>query len=329
MLQIDDITKAAALLQPHIVRTPLLESDLLNEKLGGRVLFKAENLQRTGSFKIRGASNKILNLSPQQCAQGVVAYSSGNHAQGVAAAAASIGISATIVIPEDAPALKIANTRAYGANVVLYDRYQQNREAIAAEIAAQENRVIIPPYDDAAIIAGQGTVGLEIAQQLDEKSIDIDAVLCPCGGGGLIAGVSTALKDCQPDISIYAVEPESFDDTKRSLEANQRLQNHADARSICDSIVTPMPGEITFEINRKLLSGGLAVGDEAVAKAVIEIYTSLKLVVEPGAVVGLAAIMSNVYKLDGKTVVVILSGGNIDIDTLVALHQRINKLANA
>ena len=177
-------------------------------------------------------------------------------------------------------------------------------------------------YDDAEIIAGQGSIGLEIIEQLAEKSISIDAVLCPCGGGGLISGLATALTAHKPDLPIYAVEPEGFDDTKRSLEANQRLENHADARSICDAIVTPMPGEITFEINRRLLAGGLTVSDEAVEKAVIEAYTSLKLVVEPGAAVGLAAIMSNVYKLDGKTVVVILSGGNIDIDTLVALHQR-------
>jgi len=322
MLEIDDITKAAVLLQPHIVRTPLLESELLNDELGGRVLFKAENLQRTGSFKIRGASNKILNLSPQQRAQGVVAYSSGNHAQGVAAAAASIGISATIVIPEDAPALKIANTRAYGAKVVLYDRYQQNREAIAAEIAEQENRVIIPPYDDAGIIAGQGTVGLEIAQQLDEKSLEIDTILCPCGGGGLIAGVSTALKSFMPELSIYAIEPEGFDDTKRSLEAEQRLSNRSDVSSICDSILTPMPGELTFSINRRLLKGSLVVSDEAVMQAVVEAYTRLKLVVEPGAAVGLAAILSKEFPIADKTVVVVLSGGNIDLATLVEYCQR-------
>ncbi len=322
MLHIDQIIKAATTLRPHIVRTPLLESDLLNEQLGGRVLFKTENLQRTGSFKIRGASNKILNLTPQQRDQGVVAYSSGNHAQGVAAAAARVGISATIVIPEDAPALKIANTKAYGANVVLYDRYQQSREEIAADIAQRQSRVIIPPYDDADIIAGQGTVGLEIAEQLDEKSIVIDALLCPCGGGGLVAGVSSVLKARIPDVSIYSVEPEGFDDTKRSLDSGQRKSNTPGVSSICDAIVTPTPGELTFEINRKLLKGGLVVSDEAVMQAVVEAYTRLKLVVEPGAAVGLAAILSGAYQLEGKTVAVVLSGGNIDLATLVDYCQR-------
>ena len=322
MLDLEDIKTAAANLKGRIVRTPLLESELLNEQLGGRVLFKAECLQKTGSFKIRGASNKILQLSSQQQSQGVVAYSSGNHAQGVAAAARSLGISSTIVIPSDAPKLKIANTRAYGGNVVLYDRYRESREAIASEIAQREGRIIIPPYDDEEIIAGQGSIGLEIIEQLAEKSIEIDGVLCPCGGGGLISGLATALTAYKPDLPIYAVEPEGFDDTKRSLEAGERCSNAADARSICDAIVTPTPGEITFEINQKLLAGGLVVSDESAAKAVIEAYTSLKLVVEPGAAVGLAAIMSGVYTLAGETVVVILSGGNIEIDTLVTLYQR-------
>lgn len=322
MIDIKDIKNAAVNLKRHIVRTPLLESELLNERLGGRVLFKAECLQKTGSFKIRGASNKILRLSKQQQSQGVVAYSSGNHAQGVAAAAQSLKISATIVIPSDAPKLKIANTRAYGGNVVLYDRYSESREAIAAQIAEREGRIIIPPYDDEEIIAGQGSIGQEIVEQLAEKSIQIDAVLCPCGGGGLISGLATALTAYKPDLPIYAIEPEGFDDTKRSLEAGERCSNTADARSICDAIVTPTPGKITFEINRKLLTGGLAVSDEFAAKAVIEAYTSLKLVVEPGGAVGLAAIMSGVYPLAGKTVVVVLSGGNIEIETLVALYQR-------
>ena len=322
MLDVNVIKSAAELLRPHIVRTPLLESELFNERLGGRVLFKCENLQRTGSFKIRGASNKILNLTSQQCKQGVVAYSSGNHAQGVAAAAASVGTSATIVIPEDAPALKIANTKAYGANVVLYDRYRQSREAIAADIAKKESRIIIPPYDDPAIIAGQGTVGLEILEQLEEKALDIDAVLCPCGGGGLIAGVSSALKAKLPDLSIYSVEPDGFDDTKRSLESGKRETNLTSSISICDAIVTPTPGELTFKINQKLLKSGLVVSDEAAMQAVVEAYKWLKLVIEPGAAVGLAAILSGTFRLDGKSVVVIFSGGNIDLATLVDYCQR-------
>ncbi|MCP4494029.1 MAG: threonine/serine dehydratase [Gammaproteobacteria bacterium] len=317
MLAYDDIQAAAVVLRDHIVRTPLLESELLNQQLKGRVLFKAENLQRTGSFKIRGATNKILSLDEKQRSSGVVAYSSGNHAQGVAAAAARMNIPATIVIPKDAPALKIANTRAYGAQLELYDRYQQNREQITEDIAECEGRAIVKPYDDEKIIAGQGTVGLEIVEQLAEKAIVVDTVLCPCGGGGLIAGLSTAIKAHLPDSQIYAVEPQYFDDTKRSLLSGKRETNQAEARSICDAIVTPTPGEITFEINSRLLSGGYAVSEDAVKQAIVTAYNYLKLVVEPGAAVGLAAILSGEYQLEGKTTVVVLSGGNMDIETLM------------
>jgi threonine dehydratase len=315
MVSYKDIEKASKILLPHIVRTPLLESPLLNQTVNGRVLFKAECLQRTGSFKIRGATNKLLSLDKNQQSQGVVAYSSGNHAQGVAAAARSSGISATIVIPEDAPKLKIENTRAYGAKVVLYDRYHESREDIAAEIAQREGRVIIPPYDDPKIIAGQGTVGLEVVEQLSEKSIEAHFLLCPCGGGGLVSGVASAVKHHNSDIDIFAVEPAGFDDTKRSLESGERLSNNPEARSICDSIVTPTPGKITFDINRRLLAGGLVVDDDAVKQAINTAFTYLKLVVEPGAAVGLAAILSGSLRLDGRTAVVVLSGGNIDIDS--------------
>ena len=320
MVELKDIEKAAVLLKSHIVRTPLLENTLLNQQLGGRVFFKAECLQRTGSFKIRGASNKMLLLDEKQLRQGVVAYSSGNHAQGVAAAAQNLKISATIVIPEDAPALKIANTRAYGAKVILYDRYNESREAIAADIAAREGRVIIPPYDDPAIIAGQGTVGLEIIEQLAERSIQIDALLCPCGGGGLISGVATSINAKLPGVSVYAVEPEGFDDTRRSLESGKRVSNNPEARSICDAIVTPTPGEITFDINRRLLRGGVTVDDWSVMQALKTAFTYLKLVVEPGAAVGLAALLSGAFSLNGQTVVVILSGGNIELEKLLALQ---------
>ncbi len=323
MIEFRDVTKAAALINPYVIRTPLLESSLLNQQLGGRVLFKAECLQRTGSFKIRGASNKMLGLSKAQLAQGVVAYSSGNHAQGVAAAAQNLKISATIVIPEDAPALKVANTRAYGANVVHYDRYNESREAIAAEIAEREGRVVIPPYDDEAIIAGQGTVGLEIIEQLDHQSIQANALLCPCGGGGLISGVATAVKSKSPDVSMYAAEPVHFDDTKRSLETGERVENNPDVRSICDAIVTPTPGEITFDINRRLLSGGLVVDEQSVVQAMKTAFTYLKLVVEPGAAVGLAALLSGAFSLKGQTVVVILSGGNIELEALLALQSEL------
>lgn len=309
---LEHIRTAADRLHNRVLQTPLLESELLNEQLGGRVLFKPECLQHTGSFKFRGALNKMSTLNAGERQLGVVAYSSGNHAQGVAAAAKAAGIMAKIIIPADAPALKIQNTRDYGAEVMLYDRYHENREAIGQTIVTQEGRILIPPYDDYDIMAGQGTVGLEIAESLTNQGIQADAVLCPCGGGGLIAGVSTAIKTLTPQTGVYAVEPEGFDDTQRSLQSGQREQNATRGGSICDSIVTPQPGELTFAVNRNTLSGALVVDETAIKQALLLTFSRLKLVVEPGGVVGLAALLSGQYALRGKTVVVILSGGNVD-----------------
>lgn len=324
MIEISDIHRAAERLQGNVVRTPLIESDWLNNTLGGRVLFKAECLQRTGSFKIRGATNKLSSLDENERHRGVVAYSSGNHAQGVAAAAKLMEIEATIVMPRDVPEIKLANTRAYGASVVLYERETEDREAIAGDIARREGFVIIPPYNDELIIAGQGTVGLEILQQLQQGAIRADAILCPCGGGGLIAGVATAIKSSMPEIEIFAVEPQGFDDTRRSLLAGERLANAPGMSSICDAIVTPTPGELTFEINQKLLAGGFAVSDQAVIEAMQQAFTRLKLVVEPGGSVGLAALLCGAYPLEGRTVVVILSGGNMDIQSFAKFQKIIN-----
>jgi threonine dehydratase len=312
---LENIRTAAARLQGKVIHTPLLEADLLNEQLGGRILFKPECLQYTGSFKFRGALNKISTLTPEQRQRGVVAYSSGNHAQGVAAAAKAAGIHAKIVIPEDAPALKIQNTRDYGAEVILYNRYTESREAIGAEIAQREGRILIPPYDDYDIMAGQGTLGLEIAGALTDMGIQADALLCPCGGGGLIAGVSTAMKALSPATAVYAVEPEGFDDTQRSLLSGQREQNATQGGSICDSIVTPQPGELTFAVNRNTLSGALIADETAVRQAMQLAFSRLKLVVEPGGVAGLAALINAQYDCSGKTVVVVLSGGNVDLTT--------------
>ena len=321
MLNIDDIKSAARRIKGLVLQTPLIESDWINQRLGGRVWFKAECLQHTGSFKIRGATNKLLSLDADQRRRGVVAYSSGNHAQGVAAAARALGIDATIVIPRDAPALKIANTRGYGAKVVLYERNSECREQIAAEIAHREGSTIVPPYDDAFIIAGQGTVGLELLDQMQQASIRPDALFAPCGGGGLISGLSIAIKSCLPDTQIYAVEPCGFDDTRRSLEAGQRLQNNPGHHTICDAIVTPTPGSLTFAINQELLAGGIAVSDAAVIDALVTAFTRLKLVVEPGGVVGLAALLCGEYKLEGKTAIVVLSGGNMELESLMAFYQ--------
>jgi threonine dehydratase len=303
-----DVAAAAARLRAVAVRTPLLESEALNERAGGRALLKAECLQRTGSFKFRGAYNTISRVE----ADAVVAYSSGNHAQGVAAAARMLGKAATIVMPADAPAIKVENTRAYGAAVRLYDRARESREAIGAEIAAQTGAALIRPYDDPRIIAGQGTVGLEIAEQARERGAMLDLALAPCGGGGLIAGCALALTKALPGIAIYAVEPAGLDDTRRSLEAGARRANAPEATSICDALLVPTPGELTFRVNRQLLAGGLAVSDDEVRAAIVFAFRHLKLVVEPGGAVALAAVLSGKLALEQRTAAVVLSGGNVD-----------------
>jgi threonine dehydratase len=303
-----DFAAAAERLAGRARTTPLLESLALNGLVGGRVLLKAEPLQHTGSFKFRGACNAIS----QSDAPAVVAYSSGNHAQGVARAARLLGRRATIVMPADAPAIKLENTRADGAEVRLYDRAGESREAIGAEIAARTGAELIRPYDDARIVAGQGTAGLELAEQARAADAIPDAALIPCGGGGLIAGCSLALAELCPGIEIFAVEPEAFDDTRRSLAAGARLTNPAGARSICDALLVPSPGELTFEINRRLLAGGLAVSDEEVLRALDFAFRQLKLVVEPGGAVALAALLAGRFAARGRTVAVMLSGGNVD-----------------
>jgi threonine dehydratase len=303
-----DIETAAARLRGVAVRTPLLESEALNERAGGRVLLKAECLQRTGSFKFRGAYNTISQVD----ARAVVAYSSGNHAQGVASAARLLGRAATIVMPADAPAIKIENTRSYGAEVRLYDRARESREAIGAEIAARTGAALIKPYDDPRIIAGQGTAGLEIAGQARDRGAAPDLALVPCGGGGLIAGCALALKTAFPGIAVYAVEPAGLDDTRRSLEAGVRQTNAAGATSICDALLLPTPGELTFVINRELLAGGLTVSDDEVLSAIAFAFRHLKLVVEPGGAVALAAVLAGKLALEGRTAAVVLSGGNVD-----------------
>lgn len=309
---IDDIRDAADRLRDVAVRTPLLESSLVNERVGGRLLLKAEPLQRTGSFKFRGAYNRISRLSPEQRRRGVVAYSSGNHAQGVAYAAKLLGAPAVIVMPADAPEIKIANTRAYGAEVVTYDRNGEDREAIGRRIRDERGSTLVPPYDDPHIIAGQGTVGLELAEQLDAAKAKADIVLCCCGGGGLIAGVSTALRATLPGLEIFSVEPEGFDDTARSLAAGERLANAPEARSFCDALLAPSPGELTFSINRETLAGGFAVTEAEVADAMRVAFREYKLVAEPGGAVALAAALAGKVDLAGRTVAAVVSGGNVD-----------------
>ncbi|WP_448188090.1 threonine/serine dehydratase [Azospirillum sp. sgz301742] len=310
-----DVEAAAARLAGKAVVTPLLENRQLNERVGGRVLLKPETLQVSGSFKFRGAYNRLSQLDEAQRRAGVVAWSSGNHAQGVAAAAAMLGVHATIVMPEDAPKLKIANTRGYGAEVRLYDRWRESREEIAQSIAAERGAVAVPPYDDPHIIAGQGTVGLELARQAHALGATLDAVLAPCSGGGLIAGIATAVKHGAPRAQVYSVEPAGLDDLARSLEAGERVRNAPDARSFCDALMAPTPGELTFPIHRALLAGGLAVTDEEVAQAMAYAFSVLKLVVEPGGAVALAAVLTGKLPTAGRTVAVVLSGGNVDSGT--------------
>jgi len=309
-----DIRAAAARLDGIAVPTPLLESTLLNRRLGGRLLVKAEPLQRTGSFKFRGAFNRIALIPEEDRPRGVVAFSSGNHGQGVAAAAAMFGIPATVVMPADAPAIKRANTEALGATVVPYDRFCDDRDAIGAEIAERTGATIVRPYDDPGIIAGQGTAGLEIARQCRDLGITADAVLVCCGGGGLVSGTALALADAAPGVPVWCVEPEAFDDTRRSLLAGERLGNPADARSICDALLSPTPGVLTFALNRRLLAGGLAVSDAEVRQAMRTAFECLKLVVEPGGAVAIAAALSGKVPTEGRTIVAVASGGNVDAE---------------
>ncbi len=306
------VRDAAEQLRGIVVRTPLLESKALNERLGARLFLKCETLQHTGSFKFRGAYNTLSRLSAAQKAAGVIAYSSGNHAQGVALSAKMLGITATILMPEDSPAIKLNNTREYGAKVITYDRYRQSREEIGEKIAKDGNLTLIKPYDNYFVISGQGTTGVEIVEQLKDQNIHADICAAPAGGGGLIAGTSLALRELSPRTKIYAAEPEHFDDTNRSLAAGERVQNQAGQQSICDAIVTPTPGKITFGINKLTLSGGLVVTDDETRAAMRTAFHYFKCVIEPGGAVALAAFLTGKIDIQDKTVVAIASGGNVD-----------------
>jgi threonine dehydratase len=317
-----DIITASQRIKGHAVMTPLLESSMLNQQLGGRVLFKAENLQRTGSFKFRGAFNKLSKFAQAKKLTGVVAYSSGNHAQGVAAAAAHFGVPATIIMPSDAPKIKIFNTKALGAKVVLYERSTEDRDAIGQQLAQEHNLTLIPPFNDADIIAGQGTLGLETAHQFEALNVVPDQAIGPIGGGGLMSGSATALKYHFPNITLWGAEPEGHDDAARSIAAGYRLANKNSPPSICDAIVTPMVGDLTFAIIQRYLVGAKSVNDQHVLAAMAMCMQQLKLVVEPGGCVGLAAILNKSLEVKDKTTLVILSGGNADPDMLgLALTQ--------
>jgi threonine dehydratase len=312
-----DVDLAARRLAGVALRTPLISSPVLDELLGGRVYLKAETLQRTGSFKFRGAYNKMSTIADR--ARGVVAFSSGNHAQGVAAAAKLLGMPAVIVMPTDAPRLKRERTAAMGAEIVTYDRVRDDREAIGREIAQKRGAVLVPPFDDPLIIAGQGTVGREIVEDLAALGLDPDLVIVNASGGGLTAGIALAVKARVPAARLLTAEPDGFDDHARSFRSGRREHNAATTGSICDALMAPSPGEITFEINRALVGDGVTATDAEVGRAIAFAFRELKLVVEPGGAVALAALLAGKVETRNRIVVAVLSGGNIDPELFARL----------
>lgn len=313
-----DVAAAAARLKGVAVRTPLISSPVLDEVTGARVFLKPETLQRTSSFKFRGAYNRMVQIPEARRAAGVVACSSGNHAQGVAAAARMLGMPAVIVMPSDAPALKLQRTRALGGEVVEYDRITEDRDAIANAIAAERGAVFVPPFDDPDIMAGQGTVGLEIAEDLATLGISPDIVCANVSGGGLISGIALAVKARFPEARIVAAEPAGFDDHARSFRSGERERNPAASGSFCDALLAPMPGALTFQVSKALVGEGAQASDTEVAAAVSFAFRELKLVVEPGGAVALAALLNGRLDAAGKTVAIVLSGGNVDPETFAA-----------
>lgn len=313
-----DVDAAAARLKGVAVRTPLISSPVLDAATGARVFLKPETLQRTGSFKFRGAYNRLVQIPETARAAGVVACSSGNHAQGVAAAAKMLGMPAVIVMPSDAPAMKRQRTRDLGAEVVEYNRITDDRDAIANAIAARTGAIFVPPYDDPDVMAGQGTVGLEIVEDLTALGLAPDIVSANVSGGGLISGIGLSVKRAFPDARVVAAEPEGFDDHARSFRSGVRERNSAPSGSFCDALLAPTPGVITFEVSRRLVGEGAQASDSEVAKAVGFAFRELKLVVEPGGAVALAALLNGRLDAVGKTVAIVLSGGNVDPDTFNA-----------
>ena len=311
-IALKDVRDAADALSGAVIRTPLLEHPDANDALGGRLLIKAECGQRTGAFKIRGAYYRILQMSAEERARGAITYSSGNHAQGVARAAQLLGSSALIVMPDDVPAAKMEATRALGAEITTFNRDTEDSDRVVARLKEETGRIIVPPSADPQVLAGAGTVTLEIFEQAEKLNAHPDVILTPCGGGGLTASAAVVARELSPDARVYAVEPELFDDTRRSLAAGERIANPKGRRTICDAIMTPIPGEVTFPINLDLLAGGLVASDKEVREAMAFAYEYYKIVVEPGAAVGIAAVLSGRIDIEGKTIATVVTGGNID-----------------
>jgi len=307
-----DVADAAKKLAGVAVRTPLLSNETLDKKLGARIFLKPEMLQRTGSFKFRGAYNRISRIPESEKKNGVVAFSSGNHAQGVGCAAKLLGLPALIVMPSDAPKAKIERTKGHGAEVVLYDREKEDREAIGQRIAKERGATLVPPFDDPLVMAGQGTIGLEICEDLAAQKLAPDIVLMPASGGGLAAGIALAVKDRHPKARILTVEPAGFDEHAHSFKSGMRERNAQATGSICDALLAPAPGDLTFQITSKLIGEGVAATDDEVKAAMRFAFGELKLVVEPGGAVALAALLAGAVDVRGKTVAAVLSGGNVD-----------------
>lgn len=307
-----DVAAAARRLLDHAVRTPVLRAQPLGTVRGAKLLVKAENLQIGGAFKFRGAYNRLVQLDRARAAAGVVAFSSGNHAQGVAAAGRLLRVRTTIVMPADAPRIKIDNTRALGAEIVFFDRFKEDREAIARRLVDASGATLVPSYDDPDIIAGQGTAAVEFIEQARQLGFELDAVVVPIGGGGLVAGCSLAIQELSPRTAIYGAEPAACDDTARSLRSGRRETNPPDARTICDALMSPTPGTLTFPINQRSLRDVFPVTDEMVLGAMAYAWRELKIVIEPGGAVALAAVLAGRIDARGKVIGVIASGGNVD-----------------
>lgn len=308
----DDVLRAHRLIAPHIVRTPTLLAPALDELTGARVFLKAEPLQRTGSFKLRGATNALRRLPQAAHRHGVVTYSSGNHGQAIACAAAALGIGATVVMPADAPAIKREATARWGATIISYDRRSKDRAAIGQDIVARTGAALIPPFEHPDVIAGQGTLALELVADAHAAGVALDMVLVCTGGGGLTAGCALALQSVSPTTRLFAVEPQDWNDTGRSLAAGRIIANDGTGSPLCDALLAIQPGDMTFAINREHLAGAVAVSDDAVIAAIGYALRYLKLVVEPGGAVALAALLSNALRVEGLTIGVVLSGGNVD-----------------
>jgi len=310
----DDVMAARARIAPLVVRTPMLRHPLLDQLTGGTVLLKPEPLQRTGSFKLRGASNAILRLDEAQRRAGVVTHSSGNHGQATAFAAASIGSKATIFMPDDAPAIKVESTRRWGADIRRYDRHTDDREGMTRAHAEECGAVMVPPFDHPDVIAGQGTLALELVEDAAAAGFSMDAMLVCTGGGGMIAGCALALEGASPGTRVFAVEPVGWDDTGRSLASGHREVNAPGGSTLCDSLLAKTPGQMTFAVNQPRLAGGISVTDEEVMAAIRFAFSHLKLVVEPGGAVCLAALLAGKFDAEGLVVGAVISGGNVDPD---------------